>query len=66
MNVKIFFMKSLRCADLGFDCKAGVKANTDEEILAQAAKHAQEVHGVAVTPEMANQIKTKIKEEKEV
>jgi predicted small metal-binding protein len=64
--IKKIFMKTLRCADIGFDCKAVVKANTDEEVLAQAAKHAKEVHGVTVTPEMAAQIKTKIKEEKEM
>ena len=59
-------MKTLHCSDVGFDCKAVIKADTEEEILAQAAKHAQTVHGVTVTPEMAEQIKTKIKDEKEV
>jgi predicted small metal-binding protein len=56
-------MKTLHCSDLGFDCKAVVKADTEEEVLAQAAKHAQAVHGVTVTTEMAEQIKTKIQEE---
>lgn len=56
-------MKTLHCSDAGFDCTAVVKANSDEEVLNIAAKHAQEVHGVAVTPEMAAQIKTLIKEE---
>jgi predicted small metal-binding protein len=59
-------MKTLHCSDVGFDCKAIVKANTDEEILRQAAEHAQAVHGVTVTPEMAEQIRTKIQEEKEL
>ena len=59
-------MKTLHCSDVGFDCKAVIKADTEEEILAQAAKHAQVVHRVTVTPEMAEQIKTKIKDEKEV
>ncbi|MGV3529276.1 MAG: DUF1059 domain-containing protein [Flavisolibacter sp.] len=56
-------MKTLHCSDAGFDCKAVVTASTDEEVLAQAAQHAQQVHGVTVTPEMADQIKTKIREE---
>jgi predicted small metal-binding protein len=56
-------MKTLHCSDAGFDCKAVVKANTTEEVLQQAAKHALDVHGVAVTPEMAAQISTLIKEE---
>ena len=58
-------MKTLHCSDLGFDCKAVVKANTEEEVLKQAADHARTVHGVTVTPEMAEQIKAKIKDEKE-
>lgn len=56
-------MRTLHCSDAGFDCKAVVKATTDEEVLQQAAQHAKEVHHVDVTPEMAAQIKTLIKEE---
>ena len=56
-------MKTLHCSDAGFDCKAVVRGNSDEEILQQAAVHAKEVHKVDVTPEMAEQIKKLIKEE---
>jgi predicted small metal-binding protein len=56
-------MKRLNCCDAGFDCPAVVIAETEEEVLAQAAQHAHEVHGVTVTPEMAAQIKTLITEE---
>ncbi len=56
-------MKTLHCSDAGFDCKAVLKADTEEEILAGAAEHALKVHGVSVTPELAQQIKTLIKEE---
>jgi predicted small metal-binding protein len=56
-------MKTLHCSDAGFDCKAVVHAATEEEVLQQAAEHAQKVHGVTVTNEMAAQIKTLIKEE---
>jgi predicted small metal-binding protein len=56
-------MKSLHCSDAGFDCQAVVKAATTEEVLQQAAAHAQQVHGVAVTPEMAEVIRKLIKEE---
>ena len=56
-------MKTLHCSDVGFQCDAVVKANTEEEVLNIAAQHAQEVHGVTVTPQMAEQIKTLIKEE---
>ncbi|MBA2745483.1 MAG: DUF1059 domain-containing protein [Flavisolibacter sp.] len=56
-------MKTLKCADVGFDCPGVIQANTNEEVLNQAAKHALEVHGVNVTPELAAQITTLIKEE---
>ncbi|MDB5025887.1 MAG: hypothetical protein JWP78_3642 [Mucilaginibacter sp.] len=55
-------MKTLHCADAGFDCKAVIQADTEEEVLNQAAEHAKTVHNVSVTPEMAEQIKTLIKE----
>lgn len=53
-------MKTLKCRDVGFDCAAVVTAETAEEVLAQAAAHAREVHGVEVTPEMAEEIAGKI------
>jgi len=56
-------MKTLHCSDAGFDCQAVIRANTEEEVLNQAAQHALEVHGVSVTPELAEQLKTLIKEE---
>jgi predicted small metal-binding protein len=58
-------MKTLHCSDAGFDCNAVIKANTEEEVLQQAAEHAKAVHHVDVTSEMAQQIKTLIKDEKE-
>ncbi len=59
-------MKTLHCSDAGFDCKAVVQAATEDEVLQQAAVHAQQVHGVTVTPELAQQLKTLIKDEKQV
>ena len=56
-------MKTLHCSDAGFECQAVVTAETEEEILAQAAEHARTVHGVTVTPELAEQIKQLIKTE---
>jgi predicted small metal-binding protein len=56
-------MKTLHCSDAGFKCDAVIHAETDEEILEQAAKHALDVHKTVVTPEMAQQIKTLIVEE---
>jgi predicted small metal-binding protein len=59
-SLKIKIMKQLNCCDAGFDCPAVVRAKTEEEVLAQAAQHALDAHGVTVTPEMAAQIKTLI------
>lgn len=56
-------MKTLRCSDAGFDCEGKVTADSEEEILNQAAAHAREAHNVEITPEMAEQIKTLIRDE---
>jgi predicted small metal-binding protein len=56
-------MKTLHCSDAGFDCQGIIRANSEEEVLKQAAQHAREAHNVAVTPEMADQLKKLIKEE---
>ena len=58
-------MKSLHCRAAGFDCEGIIHAKSEEEVLNLAAKHAQEVHGVTVTPELAEQLKTLIKDEEE-
>lgn len=58
-------MKTLHCADAGFDCQGVIKGTTEEEVLTQAAQHAREVHGVEVTPEMAATLRTLIRDEKE-
>ena len=58
-------MKKLNCCDAGFDCPAVVRADSEEEVLAIAANHALEAHGVTVTEEMAAQIKTLITDEVE-
>jgi predicted small metal-binding protein len=51
-------MKELQCRDAGFDCDAVVRAETADEVMAQAGPHVKEVHGLEVTPEMAGQIRT--------
>jgi len=56
-------MKTLHCRDAGFDCNGQIKAETEEKVPAQAAQHAQTAHGVTVTPELAEELKTLIREE---
>jgi predicted small metal-binding protein len=57
-------MKTLHCSDAGFDCQGVIRANNEEEVLNLAAQHAKEVHNVTVTPEMSEQLKTLIRDEK--
>lgn len=57
-------MKTLQCRDAGFDCNQVIHAQTDNEVLQQAAEHARTVHGVEITPEMARQVQQLIKEHK--
>lgn len=56
-------MKVLHCREVGFDCPGIVKAESEDQVLQMAAQHASQVHQVQVTPEMAEQIRTLIKEE---
>ena len=55
-------MKQLNCRDVGFDCDAVIQGETTEEVMAQAGPHAKEVHGVDVTPELAEKVAGKIQD----
>jgi predicted small metal-binding protein len=46
-------MKVLRCRDVGFDCDSVIRAETEEEILRQAAEHAKTVHNLSQISEQA-------------
>jgi predicted small metal-binding protein len=39
--------KELRCADVGFDCQAVINADTEDEVMAQAAEHGKSVHNMS-------------------
>lgn len=56
-------MKTLNCSDAGFDCEGKIRAESEDEILKQAAEHARTEHDTEVTPELANQLRTLIKDE---
>lgn len=56
-------MKTLRCRDVGFDCGGEIRAESEDEVLRQAADHAQREHNTTVTPEMAVQIRGLIRDE---
>lgn len=48
-------MKVLRCRDVGFDCDSVMRAETEEEILRQAAEHAKTVHDLSQISEQAGE-----------
>ncbi len=57
-------MKTLRCRDVGFDCDGVMRAETEEEILRQAAEHAKTVHNLSEISEQAvEKIRTLIRDE---
>jgi predicted small metal-binding protein len=55
-------MKTLACEDLVPGCLAVVEAETEEEILQIAARHATAEHGMEVTPELVVKVKAAIRE----
>lgn len=58
-------MFKLLCKDVGFDCNGVVRGATKEEVLTQAARHAEQVHRVQVTPEIAQKVSSLITEERD-
>jgi predicted small metal-binding protein len=55
--------KVLRCRDVGVDCDFEAKGETAEEIMAQAAKHAKEAHGMdQIPPEVVEQCQKAIRD----
>jgi len=58
-------MKTLHCRDAGFDCEGVIRGTSEDEVLNQAVQHALDVHDVSVTPELAEQLKTLIKDEEQ-
>jgi predicted small metal-binding protein len=56
--------KVFRCRDLGLDCDAVIRADTEEEILKKAAEHAKAVHNMKEIPaEVAVKVRSAIREE---
>ena len=55
-------MKELRCKDVGFQCDAVVRAESEDEVMRQAAEHARKVHGLdKVSDEQVRAIRSKIR-----
>ena len=56
--------KVVHCRDVGFDCDGVVRAETEEEALAQVAAHAKTVHGLeTVTDEVVEKVREVMRDE---
>jgi predicted small metal-binding protein len=55
-------MKELRCREVGFDCDAVMRADSEEEVMRQAAEHGRKAHGLEnISEETAQAIRSKIR-----
>lgn len=55
-------MRELRCRDVGFDCQGVIRGDSDEEVMRQAAAHAEQAHGLkTIDDATAAQIRSKIR-----
>ena len=54
--------KTMKCGDLMPGCDFEAHGETEEDILKAAAQHAKEAHGLDVTPELAEKVKSVIKD----
>jgi predicted small metal-binding protein len=60
---RLMMAKSLACADAGMDCRGKFTTETEEELIKHIQLHAAEAHpDLDLTPELAAQIKTLVKE----
>lgn len=55
-------MKTLCCGEIVEGCDYRIEGASDEDILAQAGRHAVEAHGMAVTPEVVAVVQQHIRE----
>ena len=55
--------KVLRCRDVGFDCDRVVHADSEDEILRQAAQHAQQDHGLTTIDDVVRKVRSAIYDE---
>jgi len=56
-------MRDFHCVDAGMKCDFVAKGSTDDEVLRQAGSHAQQAHGMKVTPELEKTVRGLIHDE---
>jgi predicted small metal-binding protein len=56
--------KVLRCRDVGLDCEGELRGATEEDILRQAAEHAQSAHNIRdMSPDLVQKVRAAIRDE---
>lgn len=56
--------KVLHCSDVGFECEAVIRAETEEEVLKKAAEHVQSVHNLKeISDEVVEKVRAAIRDE---
>ena len=56
-------MRDFHCVDAGMKCDFVAKGSTDDEVVRQAGSHAQQAHGMKVTPELEKTVRGLIHDE---
>ncbi len=56
-------MRDMHCRDAGMDCDFVARGSSDQEILDQASRHAEQTHRTKMTPEMKEQVRKLIHDE---
>ena len=56
-------MKAIECGGVVPGCDYVARAETDEEVVAVAARHAKAVHGISVSPAVAAKVRRAIRED---
>lgn len=56
--------KVILCRDVGFDCEGVIRAESEEDAIAQAIDHARTVHGLTeITDEVADRVRAAVRDE---
>lgn len=55
--------KTLACGEIMEGCAATFTAESEDELLGQAAQHAVEAHGLEVTPQLVELVRDHIRDE---
>jgi predicted small metal-binding protein len=56
-------MKTLACGEIMPGCGATFQGETDDELLAQAGRHVVEDHGLEVTPDLVELVRSHIRDQ---